>query len=631
MLPELGTIFEGYELESVLGEGGFAVVYRARETISDRIVALKILTPDSSGGYESRVRARFMREVRVLGSLRAATTIQMYAAAESADGLLWAAFEYVPGRDLSEVLAEEEKLSQEAVIHILRQLCESLAEAHGQGLLHRDIKPANVRVLDGERGSLTVKLLDFGIARSTDDGRPAVTRAGELVGTPRYMSPEQLKHQPLTPRSDIYSLGIMAFELLVGRQALAGNRFNDQINRLLSGHVFAAPELERIGPRLLEVIQRMTAIDPDQRFASIAEVVAALDALEAPVDDATTRKIRPPTTRRPAEAPERRPAKGYIVGVALMLVLVGVVALTMRETPREQPRRAATAPATALLKSVDSPAPDATVSDSAVPDAAGCTMDSRVGFSMLGEHQVYVPSDVEDRVPLVVLMRPNYLDPVAFVRNSAFIDLADEHGFIVVAPEPGESRWVGGDRGLPQVRDAYQRASSELCIDEERVFLASIAGSGRTAQYAACEPWVKGVGYMAYLLPLGGTDRCAAARPTFIVNPRDSKYLVLDGSSGCATPEPKHSLEDMVKLIGKANQCKPASRQTWDRDGGTCERWDCAARLESCHAPGGLAWLYGDIAEVLCPGEPGRSGFPMERAMWDFFASLQTDPDETAR
>ena len=310
-----GDIFDNrYRVEHRLGQGGSAEVWLATELESTRRVALKILKPDEGDRYAANTRARFEREVKIIAGLRDPHTVTLLQHGES-DNRLYLVFEYVPGHDLSELLQQRGRLTPPAVIHIVRQLASSLSEAHDEGLIHRDLKPENVRVFEVAGDPLTVRLLDFGIARATDDGHPSITKTGELVGTPRYMSPEQLTGQPLTPASDIYSLGMLTLEMLAGREVLPGNRWGDQLDRLHSGHLMVPDSGER-GASLTAIVQRMTAREPVDRYQSIHAVVAALDRLE----HRATRTV-PSLATAPREPP--RTWRRYAVVLAVLLVVGG--------------------------------------------------------------------------------------------------------------------------------------------------------------------------------------------------------------------------------------------------------------------------------------------------------------------
>ncbi len=316
--PQIGELFEGrFRIDERLGQGGFAIVFGATDD-TGRPVALKLLQPDDDAGYARDTRARFDRELAILSTLHDPHTVQLYEHGQSADGVLYAVFERLPGRDLSDVLRECGQLEPGIVEHVLRQLLSSLREAHRHGIIHRDIKPANVRVYAHGEDVWFVKLLDFGIARATDQGSPAVTKTGELIGTPRYMSPEQLTGKPLTPASDIYSLGVMTFELLIGSASLHGNRWADQLDRLASGHLFAVPDGPGSAP-LFELAGRMTSRDASKRLQTSDAVVSVLDG--------------PPAIEASRRPPPRAP---WIYVVAPIVVIVcGALAWRAVTPPRE--------------------------------------------------------------------------------------------------------------------------------------------------------------------------------------------------------------------------------------------------------------------------------------------------------
>lgn len=278
-LPEVGTLFQSrYRLDAILGAGGFATVYRATDTMADRIVAVKVLKPELTG-YPADVRSRFDQEVQMVANLRNEHTITLFDFGTSDEGLLFMLTEFVPGEDVSELLKRRGRLEPDEVVHILMQVLQSLREAHSLGLLHRDIKPANIRVFEYAGDPLCVRVLDFGIAKRMGKDAAGITKDGAIIGTPRYMSPEQLLQDELTPASDIYSLGVVAFELLMGSNRIHGTQLADQLSRLVTGHVFSIPELQRIGPDLCRVLDRMTARDRKDRFGTADEVYGALKAL----------------------------------------------------------------------------------------------------------------------------------------------------------------------------------------------------------------------------------------------------------------------------------------------------------------------------------------------------------------
>jgi hypothetical protein len=209
-----------YTLEEKIGSGGMGTVYRARHALLRRPTAVKLLSPEAS----AVAAARFEREVHQTCRLNHPNTVAIYDYGRSQDGAFYYAMEFVDGINLDALVRKHGPLPDGRVIAILTQVCGSLAEAHDIGLIHRDVKPANVMLT--RRGGLGdfVKLLDFGLVKSLEDGeQAALTAAGAITGTPGYLSPEAVEdRQKMGPRSDLYSLGAVAYFLLTGRPVFEG-------------------------------------------------------------------------------------------------------------------------------------------------------------------------------------------------------------------------------------------------------------------------------------------------------------------------------------------------------------------------------------------------------------------------
>ena len=285
-LPEIGSTFQKkYRVDEILGEGGFARVYLATDVGAQRTVALKVLKPEGRA-YSRDVESRFNREVKIVANLRDPHTVTMFDFGRTPDGLLFMVFEYIPGDDLSRLLRTRGRLGDGATIHILRQVLFSLREAHQGGLLHRDIKPENIRVYEYLGDPLRVTVLDFGIAKPLNkegEEGSTITHAGSIIGTPKYMSPEQLLEQELTPASDIYSLGLVAYEMIVGESAIKGNQLSDQL-RVLAGEELRLPPHAHVGPALRNIVERMISREAGRRMQTADQVIHALDSLDVPPD-----------------------------------------------------------------------------------------------------------------------------------------------------------------------------------------------------------------------------------------------------------------------------------------------------------------------------------------------------------
>ena len=209
-----------FKVESKIGEGGFGAVYRGVQLATGRKVALKLLHPEMT--KDENLVARFRREGMVLCNLRDAHTITTYDFDQTPDGTLYIAMELLEGKSLHQVFHDEAPLEWKRVFKILTEMCSSLAEAHAQGIVHRDLKPENIYLESRPGNPEFVKILDFGIAKvmrgdSIDPQSPQLTATGQTLGTLEYMSPEQLMGKQLDGRSDVYALGVVAYEMITGR------------------------------------------------------------------------------------------------------------------------------------------------------------------------------------------------------------------------------------------------------------------------------------------------------------------------------------------------------------------------------------------------------------------------------
>jgi serine/threonine-protein kinase len=209
-----------FKVESKIGEGGFGAVYRGVQIATGRKVALKLLHPEMT--KDENLVARFRREGMVLCNLRDAHTITTYDFDQTPNGTLYIAMELLEGKSLHQLFHEEAPLAWKRVFKILTEMCSSLAEAHAQGIIHRDLKPENIYLETRSGNPEFVKILDFGIAKvmrgeTIDPQAPQLTATGQTLGTLEYMSPEQLMGKPLDGRSDVYALGVLAYEMITGR------------------------------------------------------------------------------------------------------------------------------------------------------------------------------------------------------------------------------------------------------------------------------------------------------------------------------------------------------------------------------------------------------------------------------
>jgi hypothetical protein len=332
-----GEIVDGhYRLDMRLGGGGFAEVWRARDLDLERDVAIKILHRHLAEDAEF-VR-RFRVEARRTAGLRHPHIVEIYAVAETPDARPCLVMELVAGEPLTEVLRRRRALAFDEAVATLGQLASAIDYLHAQGLVHRDLKPANV-MLD-MAGHAT--LLDLGIARAIDSA--GVTRPGETIGTLAYMSPEQIRGEPAEEASDIYGLGVVAYEVLAGHPPFEGNTA-----AMRSAILNDAPPAGRlaVAPNEAEAaIVHALAKDPAARPHSAREFVESLRVGGGPGAPEDGNTLRVPTqTSEPAVAPEPPAAKGshkqhrwtYLAGLVLAILAVGGVLLATLVRGWQQP------------------------------------------------------------------------------------------------------------------------------------------------------------------------------------------------------------------------------------------------------------------------------------------------------
>ena len=264
----IGRTISHYRVFERLGGGGMGLVYRARDTRLDRDVALKFLPPEWS--HEALLRERFSREARAASALDHPHICTVYDIGETDEGQLFIAMAYCPGRTLKQSIHEGPMPIGQAVDYAI-QIAEALESAHEAGIVHRDIKPANILISDRDQ----LKVVDFGLAKLA--GEAAVTREGTVIGTPAYMSPEQVNGEEVDGRSDIWALGAVIYEMLTGRRAFAAEHERAVLLSILS-HDPTPPENVRpdLPAELARIIRRCLKRDAGKRYQSAAELLADL-------------------------------------------------------------------------------------------------------------------------------------------------------------------------------------------------------------------------------------------------------------------------------------------------------------------------------------------------------------------
>jgi tetratricopeptide (TPR) repeat protein/predicted Ser/Thr protein kinase len=270
VLPEGAEIGARYRVISLLGRGGMGSVYRVWDEELNRDVALKLIRPEIAA--DADVIGRFKREIQLSSTVTHRNVLRVYDLGE-ADGTRFLTMQYVQGRDLSSLVKETGPLPVPRLLSIFRQICQGLEAAHEQGVVHRDLKPQNIMV----DASDNVLITDFGLAKNL--GASAMTEMGALLGTPAYMSPEQVRGQTVDRRSDIYSLGVILYEMASGKTPFAGGSIFEVMMRRLSTPPRPIGELNPAVPDYLrKIVDRCLAVETSARYQSVAEILADLDA-----------------------------------------------------------------------------------------------------------------------------------------------------------------------------------------------------------------------------------------------------------------------------------------------------------------------------------------------------------------
>lgn len=338
MIEEQHVFNNRYRLDGRLGEGGMAVVYCGTDTLLRRRVAVKVLR-DQYASDDEFVR-RFYQEAESAARLSHPNIVNTYDVGRE-EHTYYIVMELIDGPSLGEMIASDGKLPEPVAIDYAAQICNGLAYAHRQGLLHRDIKPANILITKDD----VVKLSDFGIARAMSQQTMAMTRPGQIMGSVYYLSPEQAQGHELHESSDLYSVGVVLYQMLVGRLPYTGDSPVTVALKHVSEPVpTIEPEESGVSPALAAIVNRLLQKQPENRFQSASEVASALrEARERPAvaaystqDDSPTQAIPLTPPPRPSRLPDRpslieeadapRPSPARYVAIVIVLLIAAAAA-----------------------------------------------------------------------------------------------------------------------------------------------------------------------------------------------------------------------------------------------------------------------------------------------------------------
>jgi len=321
------TFAERFQIIEELGKGGMGKVYKAVDTKINDKVALKLIKPNISS--DIKTIERFKNELKIARKIRHRNVCQMYDLGEE-KGTHFITMEFVPGEDLKSMIKMSGRLAVGTTINIAKQICEGLDEAHRLGIVHRDLKPGNIMI--DKLGN--VRIMDFGIARSREV--KGITAAGMMIGTPEYMSPEQVEGKEVDKRSDIYSLGVMMFEMVTGRVPFEGeSSLNIAVKHKTEAPLDPRKFNARVPLELSSVILKCLEKDRKKRFHEAGKILAELNKIEKGISDAEKkspeRKIITPQVKRVVP-------KKYWIAAVILIVLMGIVVIGILYFPSIKPK-----------------------------------------------------------------------------------------------------------------------------------------------------------------------------------------------------------------------------------------------------------------------------------------------------
>jgi serine/threonine-protein kinase len=348
-----GTRLGRFEITGVLGEGAMGIVYLAHDPQIERPVALKTLRPEAlTGGSGDEMETRFLKEAKLAGRLSHPNVVTIYEAGED-KGVAYIAMEHVDGEPLTRFLKPGSELSLADRIAVVRQVAMALDHAHERGVLHRDIKPGNILITRDRH----VKVADFGIGKLLTASTGDLTRTGHMIGSPAYMSPEQVRGDKLDGRSDLFSLAVVLYELLTGTRPFPGDSITTLVYQILHTEP-RDPLLVRsdLPPATTAVFQRLLAKAPENRPANAREFLGELARIETRLT-ATDRTIAasappaapraavaapapvggPPASGRPAAA-SRSSGAAYLFGAAAVILAAAALVWIWKSTSRREER-----------------------------------------------------------------------------------------------------------------------------------------------------------------------------------------------------------------------------------------------------------------------------------------------------
>ena len=615
-----------FRLIEAIGEGGFATVWRATDLTTGADVAVKFLS------RLSRVEQdRFEREVTTLQRLDHPLCVRLIASGVH-EATPFAVTEYVEGVTLRRWMASRRAL--DVVVDVARQIAVALDAAHRTGVTHRDLKPRNIVVTERPDGRVAVKVLDFGIAKLAWAGLTDITKTGELIGTPGFMSPEQLRGQKtIGPSSDLFNLGLILFELIEGRPPFTGSSGLEVAMATLTSP--PPPLGAHSPPRLTMLVGRLLEKDPGRRPMGAAAVVAEFDRWREPLTSTAL-----PSLSASTAPPRTKPAAAWVAVLAVFFAIAALVFYTRTKTDEAPPPPSGIRANNPLVAAPARPTSNVDAGarvgldqgqlhDTDAPTSSSCAQMAPLppGDHVLAadiEVTVRVPQDYDParRYPVILFFHDGWSGPADAL---AMID-ADAtplvNDYVVVAPRDPTvvSPWQNRGR-ISASLASIELVGEQVCIDPSRIYALGHGSGGNAARELPC----MSASIRAVATPSSGRNH----RPLCILDP-PVPYLLTGSTKDPLDPllggldclqNAKPSYEDEVNKVEVALGCNPGRGSSRKYTDGKCETKSCDAEFVSCIVDGGRPWkgpTIGFARLVGCSSE-GRN-FPYTKVIWEFFA-----------
>ncbi len=656
--PSPGDSFlDRYEILSVVAAHEHWLELLAHDGMTGRRVTLKFSTsPDEVA------RTRFAREIQAVARLRDPHTLAMHDTGKTSDGERYMVYEHVDGETLGELIRRLGRLDEATTLHVVRQLLSSLREAHAHGLLHRNLNPADVRVFGYRDDPFCVKLANFGLAFDMMTDAPRLTREG-FVGNARYVAPEVVTRGEFGPASDLYAVGLLAFEMVTGAPAVGDRQGEHEIVRAhVEGTVARFGPSGGPSPPTRELVRRLTAASPADRFRSADEVLRAID---------TGRSSVPAPSLPASSGATPSPAKGWLLP-ALFLAVVGIVGGGVfvawsgsPPAPSEpsaplppHPAAAVSPPAEVIRDALPSPPTQrATVDPSpamagvtaafelALEGTAACRPDAWVDRDVQllpsgDEFAIKLPDDYDPGIPHPVVFFFHDLHHAGrkFVYSTRMMDLNETEEFVVVHirrkhpplhAEMNRNAWRPVPEATRSVLQVMERVRAQVCVDPDRMFGVGHGIGAIFLDETSCDLGLAGV--VASGTVRGVPDRrCEDGRavPFLLFWGRSDNSLPREGAERTCLQTSTPPLDSKLAAGRELYGCHDEGWTPSERgDGYECSQGaGCDAPLVLCEHDFGHEWPGGELrglASLLNPACLGPAmGFDAAGVAWRFFDGL---------